>query len=163
MEEDRQSIRDLVLRYCRAVDVGDLQEVRSCFHPSATVHRATYAGNLNGFLEWVAEEISKYRQTMHFAGNHYVEVSEGRAVSETYVVVTHVRHQPQDPANFTSGVRYVDYLERVKGAWVILERWAVREWVRSENGRLLPSAEPGGRAELASARRRLAGASPSVS
>ncbi|MGW0045302.1 hypothetical protein [Rhodococcus sp. NPDC003348] len=38
--------------------------------------------------------------------------------------------------DFTSGARFVDLMERRDGRWAIAERWAVREWTRSDAGRV---------------------------
>lgn len=134
MEDGARAIHDVVLRYCRAVDTQDWDTVRRCFHPHAVDHHATYDGDVDGFLKWVEEETAKYRQTMHFAGNHYVEIKGEQSIAETYVMVTHVGIEPQEPTNFTSGVRYIDYMERKNGIWAITERWAVRDWVRLDVG-----------------------------
>lgn len=45
--------------------------------------------------------------------------------------------------NFTSGVRYVDLMERRDGRWAIAERWAAREWTRRET--FIPPERPGPR------------------
>jgi len=47
--------------------------------------------------------------------------------------------------NFTSGARFIDHMERRDGRWAIKERWAVREWTRSDEGRFVNPEGPGPR------------------
>ena len=72
---------------------------------------------------------------MHVVGNHLSEVRGDRAVSETYGTAVHWGSPADEPAlNFTTGFRYVDAWVREDGAWRVAERWAVREWTRSDAG-----------------------------
>ncbi|WP_236603634.1 nuclear transport factor 2 family protein [Rhodococcus sp. WAY2] len=132
MSNDKQAIHEVVLGYCRGVDRLDLDLVRSTYHSDALDHHSSFTGRINEFLVWVETELAKYRSTMHFVGNHLAQVDGDRAVSETYAMVVHVGQSPQDEANYTSGVRYIDYMERRDGRWAISERWAIRDWIRSE-------------------------------
>ncbi len=75
---------------------------------------------------------------MHLIGNHFAEGNGDVAVSETYGTAVHWGQPADDPRrNFTSGFRYVDHFEKRDGRWAVVERWAVREWTRSEAGRFM--------------------------
>ncbi len=75
---------------------------------------------------------------MHIVANHLVELHGDTAVSETYGTSVHWGEPADEPrVNFTSGVRFVDHMTRRDGRWAITERWAVREWTRSDAGRLM--------------------------
>jgi hypothetical protein len=83
------------------------------------------------------------RPTAHF-GNHLAELHGDRAVVETYGTAVHWAEPADDPRrNFTSGFRYVDLMSRRAGRWAISERWAVREWTRSDAGRSIHREGPG--------------------
>jgi hypothetical protein len=72
---------------------------------------------------------------MHLVANHLVELDGDRAVAETYGSAVHWGDPADDPRhNFTSGFRYVDRMQRRDGRWAIAERWAVRDWTRSDAG-----------------------------
>jgi hypothetical protein len=45
--------------------------------------------------------------------------------------------------NFTSGFRYIDLVEKRADEWRIVERYASREWTRSEANRFVPREGPG--------------------
>jgi hypothetical protein len=133
---DREAIRDVVLRYCRGIDRLDLDLVRAAYHPGALDHHTGFSGPVEDYLEWVAAAVARFRGTMHIVGNQLVEIRGDDAVCESYGTAVHWGDPPEDPAhNFTSGFRYVDHMQRRDGRWAISERWAVREWTRSDAGR----------------------------
>ena len=148
-ESDRAAIHDVVLRYCRGIDRLRMDLVRSAYHPGAIDHHTGFDGPVEDYLAWVEPKLrARDGGTMHLLGNHLVEFHGDEAVSETYGTSTHWGEPADDPrVNFTSGVRFVDHMAFRDGRWAILERWAVREWTRSDAGRLLAKegAGPSGR------------------
>ena len=140
----KQEIYEVVLRYCRGVDRLDLDLVRSCYHPDAVDHHTGFSGSVDDYLTWVAGALKRFAGTMHIVANHYVELGADKAVSETYGTAVHWDAEGEDPRlNFTSGFRYVDRMERRVGRWAIAERWAVREWTRSDAGCYVPKEGEG--------------------
>ncbi len=140
--EARRKINDLVLRYCRGIDRLDLDLVRSCYHDGGIDHHTGFDGPVEEYVEWLRPLLSRSKGgTHHMIGNHYSEVNGDEAVAETYAHATHWGGR-SDPARafFTTGVRYVDHLALRDGRWGIVERWAIREWIRQEGDRL--SAPP---------------------
>ncbi|MEV0972952.1 nuclear transport factor 2 family protein [Microtetraspora glauca] len=138
---DRREIHEVVLRYCRGVDRLDMDLVRSAYHPDAIDHHTGFTGPVGEYLAWVEPKLrarARTGGTMHILGNHLVELYGDAAVSETYGTSVHWG-EPADSAraNFTSGVRFVDHMTYRDGRWAIFERWAVREWTRSEVGRFM--------------------------
>ena len=140
---DRQAIHDVVLRYCRGIDRRDFELVRSCYHPDGIDHHTGFDGNVDEYLAWVQPKLEELAGTMHHVGNHLVELYGDLAISETYATNVHWGH-PEIGA-FTSGARFVDLMERRGGRWAIKERWAVREWTRSDTGRMIAPEAPGPR------------------
>jgi hypothetical protein len=143
-ETDRRQIHEAVLRYCRGIDRLDMDLVRSAYHPGGIDHHTGFSGPIEQFIEWVSGALRQFDGTMHLIGNHFVEGSDESAVSETYGTAVHWG-SPGDDArrNFTSGFRYVDHFEKRDGRWAIVERWAVREWTRSDAGRYMPKEGDG--------------------
>ncbi|GAY14156.1 nuclear transport factor 2 family protein [Mycobacterium sp. shizuoka-1] len=131
---DVQAIRDVIATYCRGVDRLDLDLVRQAYHPDGVDHHTGFDGAVDEFVPWLQRGLETLSGTMHFVGNHHVDfVTDDRAISETYVMATHWGRPDQDQrANFTTGARYVDLMERRNGRWAIAERWAVREWTRPD-------------------------------
>lgn len=136
--EEREAIRDAVLRYCRGIDRLDMELVRSAYHPGGIDHHTGFSGPIETFVEWVAQALSRFDGTMHLVGNQLIEGDGTLAVCETYGTAVHWGAPADDPRrNFTSGFRYVDHFEKREGRWAIVERWAVREWTRSDAGRYM--------------------------
>ncbi|WP_137723060.1 nuclear transport factor 2 family protein [Prescottella subtropica] len=145
---DKQAIHEVVLRYCRGIDRLDFDLVRSTYHPDAVDHHTGFDGGIDDFIAWVEPKLRAIGGTMHHIGNHLIEVHGDVAISEAYSTSAHWGGGDGiGMINFTSGCRYVDRMERRDGTWKIAERWAVREWTRSDAGRLtLPESDgPRGR------------------
>ena len=145
----KQAIGEIVLRYCRGIDRLDLDLVRSAYHPDGIDHHIGFDGTIEEYLVWVASALHRLGGTMHLVGNQLIELhGDDLAVAETYGTAVHWGDPPDDPhRNFTSGFRYLDRMERRSGRWAIAERWAVREWTRSDAGLALTKegAGPSGR------------------
>jgi hypothetical protein len=136
--EDREQIRDVVLRYCRGVDRLDFDLVRSAYHPDGIDHHTGFSGVIDEYIEWVSWALGRFSGTMHIVGNQLIEINDDAAVCESYGTAVHWGDPPDDPRhNFTSGFRYVDHMQRRGGRWAIAERWAVREWTRNDAGRFM--------------------------
>ena len=143
-ETDRREIHQCVLRYCRGIDRLDMDLVRSAYHPGAIDHHTGFSGPIDEFIEWVLVGLRNFDGTMHLIGNHFVEGDGTVAVSESYGTAIHWGSPADDPRrNFTSGFRYIDHLEKRDGRWGVVERWAVREWTRSDAGRYMPKEGDG--------------------
>ena len=143
-ETDRREIHQCVLRYCRGIDRLDMDLVRSAYHPGGIDHHTGFSGPIDEFIEWVLVGLRNFDGTMHLIGNHFVEGDGTVAVSESYGTAIHWGSPADDPRrNFTSGFRYIDHLEKRDGRWGVVERWAVREWTRSDAGRYIPKEGDG--------------------
>lgn len=143
-ESSRTEIHDVVLRYCRGIDRLDLELVRSAYHPGAIDHHTGFDGTVEEYLPWVRAALERFTGTLHVVANHIAEIDGDVAVAETYCNASHWGEPLDDPRrNFTSGSRYVDVMTREAGRWAIKERWSVREWTRSDAGRLMPKEGSG--------------------
>lgn len=135
---DRLAIHRLVLAYCRAVDRGDFDGVRAVYADDGRDVHTGFEGSADDYVTWLRGKLAQFDGTMHLVGNHDVELLGDHALAETYGTAVHWGAPADDPArNFTSGFRYVDHLRRTPAGWRIVERRAVREWTRSDAGRLL--------------------------
>jgi hypothetical protein len=133
---DRQEIRDLLASYCHGVDRLDLTLVRSVYARDGIDHHTGFDGSADEYVAWLARGLPRLGGTQHLLGTHRCELFGDVALSETYGTAVHWGDPPDEPAlNFTTGFRYVDRLVREGGAWRIGERFAVREWTRSDAGR----------------------------
>src|SRR5690625_4957217 len=136
---DRLAIRDLIARYCRAIDRRELDTLREIYIPGGVDHHTGFTGPVEEYIEWLRGLLPRLDGTLHVLGNHLAEIRGDEAIAETYATAYHWGTPVDDPAkNFTTIVRYVDDLVRFEGRWRIRERWAVREQAYSEAGRVLP-------------------------
>jgi hypothetical protein len=129
---DKQAIHEVILRYCRGIDRLDMAAVRLCYHPGAIDHHTNFEGDVDKFVVWVEEALRLLAGTMHLVGNQLVELDGDLARSETYCTAFHWADPASSLENVTTGMRYVDTFERRAGEWRIAERFALREWIRTE-------------------------------
>lgn len=135
VDSPEAAIRDVVLRYCRAVDRRDYDSVRACYHPDATDHHGTYRGGVDGFIERLHRELPKCERTFHVVANLLVDrVSADSARSESYVLAYHRLAARPGPGMLDRlvALRYLDRFERRDGQWRIAERVCVCEWTRTD-------------------------------
>jgi hypothetical protein len=146
--EDRFEIHQLVLRYCSAVDRADWDAVRAVYAADGVDHHTGFHGSADDYVAWLRERTAVFDGTMHITGNHTAEFfgDGNHAFAETYGTAVHWGEPFDDEArNFTSGFRYLDHVRRDAEGWRIVERMAVREWTRSDAGRLRPPEGDGPR------------------
>ncbi|NDH47737.1 MAG: nuclear transport factor 2 family protein [Acidimicrobiia bacterium] len=131
----REQIRDVVYRYARGVDRRDYELVRSCYHPNATDDHGSYKGDVDGFITWLGAQLSRWSVTSHTMANILIDLHDDVARVETYAVAYHrtVVRDGKDPRDITAGVRYVDDMRRIDGAWAISRRVVVSDWVRVDD------------------------------
>lgn len=135
--DDLRQIHDVVLRYCSAVDRADYEAVRAVYAHDGVDHHTGFSGPADDYVAWLRERTAGFTGTMHLVGNHLAEVHGDHAFAETYGTAVHWGTPRDDESlNFTSGFRYLDHLRREPEGWRIVERTAVRQWTRSDAGRL---------------------------
>jgi hypothetical protein len=153
---DRAQIRDVMYRWCRAVDRLDYDAIRTVFHPDGIDSHGAYNGNIDGLIEWIRGRHATIPFSMHSISNMLIEFAgQDIAIVETYVFVVQ-RYPPEAKGSVTfvskgggegkSGVamdlmicaRYVDRFERRHDEWRILHRTVVFDSVMphevAENG-----------------------------
>ena len=120
---DLDEIRRLLQRYARAADSRDIDELRSLFHPEATIDGSRGVQTLD---EWLASMAAPraFTASMHVFGEPLVTLDGERGTLDTYAVVY------QGNAELTLGIRYLDDVERVDGRWVLRRRTARTIWMK---------------------------------
>lgn len=145
----KQEIHEVVLRYCRGIDRLDMDLVRGAYHPGGIDHHTGFDGPVEDYVAWVAPLLGRLGGTRHEVHNHLAEVSGDSAVAETYATARHwavpdaALGRTAEGADFTTGVRYVDQMERRHGRWGIVERFAIREWHRVDAPQTAAKGKPG--------------------
>ncbi|GIH24355.1 hypothetical protein Aph01nite_26650 [Acrocarpospora phusangensis] len=127
---DKQEIYEVLARYLRAVDRGDLDGVAACYLPGATEdHGGVFAGSATDYVAGIARVLTHPRsRTMHAMTNVLIELDGDSAVAESYVTTYSRVKTPGGPGASFVGARIVDRLERRDGRWGIAHRALVWEW-----------------------------------
>jgi len=134
---DREEIRDVLLRYCRASDRGDVDMLRDCYHPDAIDHHGGfYHGDAHGLVDASEQAIASgalpYTIASHLVANMLIEVDGDQAHAETYFISFARRPEGGETLDELVGGRYVDLFTRRDGRWRIAYRTVVYDWARTD-------------------------------
>lgn len=135
---ERERIRDVIYRYCEAVDAKDWVKVMASFTEDATISHGSYDGPADKFLGFIQDILNKMTKTVHSIGGTVISIDGNRAkisttfssfhqVSGEYAQVGPVKTGGVDTDWIVAG-RYVDNLIKVKGEWKIKNRQASNDW-----------------------------------
>lgn len=134
---DRIDIQDVMYRYARGVDRGDMQLIRSTYHPDAHDDHVEYKGNVEGLIAWLSERFSQVDNSTHLIGNCLIEFFDScTALVETYYNSRRIRPPTESEASRMqsnefvcrqSWGRYVDRFEKREGVWRVAHRVVVLE------------------------------------
>lgn len=145
--EAREAIRDVMYRYARGADRGDLELFKSCYWPDAVDVHWFWSGNAHEFAEYVIPLLREVPNSQHSITNPIIELDGDRAFSECQWYVLH--RVPLGDGRFVDQQcegRYLDVWERRGGEWKILHRQtaleALREHVTADITRGYPPLHP---------------------
>jgi len=137
--EDRQSIVDVVIRYCVAVDSRDWVLFASCFAP--TVRREIGELTREEFVAIVEGALPGFRSTQHLSTNHVVTFDPAdpdRAICESDMYAQHFLEASAAGTYYLLRARYTDQLIRTSDGWKIEAITTTNRW---EEGNLNAVAE----------------------
>lgn len=127
---DKQEISEILVRYMRSVDRGDVDGVRACYHPGATEdHGGLFEGSADDYVDSIADALT-YRHALssHVVTNILVDVTGDRATSECYATTFTRIWTGTTTADSIVGARLLDRFERRDGRWGITHRQMLWEW-----------------------------------
>ena len=126
---DREAIRQLVYRYCRAIDRRDFTTLATLYHPDAIDdHTPYFCGPASEFVERLPQIMSVNRVTSHQVTNMLIEVDGDDAEGEIHTLAYHLVDEADGAVDFMVGGRYLDRYRRHAGRWVFLHRKIVLDW-----------------------------------
>src|SRR5262249_12563597 len=89
---DKHAIREVIYRYCRGVDPGDVELLSSCYHHDAyDDHAGRIFNGLNvaqGLVDWMKDIMES---TNHNITTNVIEVNGDRAAAESYTTSMHIQ------------------------------------------------------------------------
>ena len=129
---DTQEIHEVLLRWCRGIDRGDEELMRSAYHPDAVdEHGAnTYTGE-TAARAYIEKHRRAFKRHMHLTLNTLIEVDGDTATAESYMIASLVPNRSGPEALMLAGGRYLDRLERRAGEWRLIHRHMIMEWLTS--------------------------------
>ena len=136
-----ETVRDLVYRYCRALDRLDPALLRACFHADAEIDMgAIYKGPASGFIDVAMNFMRRMAATRHVVGN-ILCVGKGY---ESYVDAWHLIEGERGPRELMVRGRYLQRVAQRSGYWAFSyhsevvdygsEQPADRSWFDAQRG-----------------------------
>ena len=135
---DREAIRDVIYRYCHAIDRRDPETLRTVYWPEAVDDHAFINAGVDGFITMAMDIVATLVVSQHHVGNILIHLEKDSARVETYVNAYHRIEGPSTPhwrtkpepipecgkgkfAEFLTGSRYLDRMEKREGIWRIID------------------------------------------
>jgi len=140
---DKQAIRDVLARYCRAIDRIDAHLARTVWHPDGTAdYVGVFTGSGDEFVDFCLTAHMTFAAHSHQITNVLIELNGETAASEAYVTarLRHTGEQHTATDQVVCG-RYLDKWSRRDGRWAIDHRIFVTDI--SSNYDVVESVETG--------------------
>jgi hypothetical protein len=128
---DKNEITEVLTRYMRSIDRGDIATLRACYAPGATEeHGGIYSGPAQGYIDTIERALTNPRLVgTHSMSNLLIEVDGDDALAEHYVLaMTRVKSDGVVSDSFVAS-RIIDNLVRHEGRWGIARRRLRFDWV----------------------------------
>lgn len=125
-------IRQALVRYCRGVDRGDAELIKSAFHEDAKDEHGPFTGNREELAALIVSRFDAAGITgQHQLTNIYIELDGDRARVESYFLALRPqRDAAGNPELVPLSGRYLDRFERRGRLWRIMFRQVVFDWMR---------------------------------
>jgi SnoaL-like domain len=119
---DKEALRDIALRYSRAIDRMDLDLLKTVYHPDATDdHGVWFNGSASQFIAQLPEINARLEALHHSITNSFYRIDGDRADGELYFDA-YQRTKPPESLHILVRGRYLDNYERRGGVWRIAHR-----------------------------------------
>jgi hypothetical protein len=129
---DKEEIRQVLVRYCRANDRADEELLRSCYHPDARERSGPFEGSAEEMVPALISAGLEAFESMFWAVTETdIQVDGDTARVEAYHISAKVMRERGDDGERMqrlSGVRFLDRFERRNGEWRIAMRTMVSDW-----------------------------------
>lgn len=131
-----EEIRQVLAAYCRGIDRGDLELLKSVYHEDASDQHGPFSGSGWEFAEFVVAAMKeKTLVTQHHITNTYIEVEGATAAVESYFLAFSPSVFGEgEPSLGMIGGRYLDEFSYRDGRWAIDKRMVVLDFGRDSLG-----------------------------
>jgi hypothetical protein len=146
---DQQSLRELALRYARAIDRRAEAALLELYHEDAIdSHGTVFHGSPKEYAEFQPRVMAQFAVTAHYIVNTLYAIDGDYAEGELYFIAYHrFRGEASEPIATAGagkelfiGGRYLDKYARRSGAWKFMRRDLVWDFART----ISPTAEDAG-------------------
>jgi ketosteroid isomerase-like protein len=127
---DTVEIRDVLTRYCRGFERGDVDLAASAYHEDATENHGPFKGKARDFLNFMLPILATYEVSIRHITNVSLEFDGDTALSEASFFA--ILRESGSAVDDSCAGRYFDRFERRNGEWRIAARLAVIDWWRRE-------------------------------
>jgi hypothetical protein len=126
---DRESIRDCLYRYARAVDRVDMELMKTVYWPGAMDYHTGFSGTAEEFMAWASTQLGTMGINTHLFGNILIDMDEARTTArvESYHIFVIAGAEGGGGDTIGSG-RYLDRFEKRDDDWRIAERTVLVDW-----------------------------------
>lgn len=128
---DRLAIAETLALYCRGIDRCDAEQLAAAFTPDATIDYGDGARPVAEMIPGLMAGLGAMRVTQHNISNTVMRIDGDSAKAETNCVAIHIIPSPEGENELVVGGRYLDWLAKREGRWLIAERLYVMDWNRS--------------------------------
>jgi hypothetical protein len=146
---DREAIRSVLYRYCRAIDRRDAPLLESVYWDGAYEWHGGYRGPAAGFRELAMHGPWSFEVMRHSLGTINIDLDGDLAYSEAYFVASGVLRERRDGQRMLRVHEggYIDTFERRGDEWRIIRRTVVKDFIDlrplTEPDEPYPASEPG--------------------
>lgn len=128
---DEFALRKLVHAYCRAVDRGDIAQLRDLYHHDAVdAHGGFSTGSIDQFFAQLTAARPYIRTMQHNITTVNFAIAGHAAEGEIYTIAFHTLAGKERDIDVVVGGRYLDKYEKRDDAWKLIERTIVTDWAR---------------------------------
>ncbi|MEH6801785.1 nuclear transport factor 2 family protein [Rhodococcus erythropolis] len=126
----KQEIYEVLARFLRAADRGDVEDARRCYLPGATEdHGGVFTGTADDYIDHIAGAITHPRSlTTHAMTNVLVELDGDKAHVESYVLAFARIKTSDGIADTLTAARLIDRFGFEDGRWGIRHRALRWDW-----------------------------------
>ena len=139
---DQMDIRNLISRYCWAIDKNDRELFGQVFAPEATADLGNvHCVGIDAIWARIRQALGPLDASQHITGSQEISLCGDTAKSRAYLFAQHVRRAAKDGPYYVVAGEYVDDLVRTPQGWRIQYRTLNVIWTEGNRAAAAPDLE----------------------
>lgn len=133
---DQQSVVEVAVRYCWALDENDWERLDAVFLPDATARLGNdvLLEGRDAIVGRCSAALTPLDDSQHIVSTHQVEINGDEATHRCYLHAQHIRRDAVGGPHYVVAGRYVDRVIRTTEGWRIAHRDLVVMWTDGNPG-----------------------------